>query len=543
MKKTVLTQELKILPEQLQKRLLGLIIKDMVEIVCVNKKAALHLTIVTVVLTKSVTAGKKQLLQNDVFITQLYKEHNVIVCYGAHAVFPYQSDFHATYIALNMHPKFMEYSRTENSWQALFQNHYSFLVNKQLATLERYLEEVLQQQHRSLNIFVEPLVKTGLYPAVGLVCVQLLRNYLNLLKPLLFANGTTVVRSDWELLTFLMQHYPELYQIFVCSPVDKLYLETVLDSSSGLLFSKEADCARLKKVLNGIDERFAPKVINCIGKEVEHLIKPFEGHRVFTRESYAEMVRQQVAQSLANGFGVSLIYHIETRNSNENVELVLLLVVSAVTPYLEQRMVTEVANKFGDTVKLTVLLHRMRWISKHGYAYLPFIYWNITHEQLLFEKKENTHAKFIFPVFEIPEGSFDKSQYGQYWNNCVDDLQIRWQQISDVANSAPSSAHVAVLCRIFITLCYACVYRTACYLPHLQNPQYAWKLLQWVQPDFVRLHITDQQSAEIFTLFSDSRSQPSTENNNVQTIDGSRFSLVLQICSSLYEHAERLYNE
>lgn len=174
MKKTVLTQEIMILPEKLQKRLLSQIAKDMVEVVCINQKATDKLIIVTVVLAKFVTAHKKQLLQNDVFITQLYKEHNVIVCYGAHTVFPYQSDFHQTYIALNMHPKFLVYSRTDNSWRALFRNHYSFSINKQLVTLEKYLEVELQQQHKSLKLFVEPLTKIGLYPAVGVVCVQLL---------------------------------------------------------------------------------------------------------------------------------------------------------------------------------------------------------------------------------------------------------------------------------------------------------------------------------------------------------------------------------
>jgi len=174
---------------------------------------------------------------------------------------------------------------------------------------------------------------------------------------------------------------------------------------------------------------------------------------------------------------------------------------------------------------------------------LPFIYSNITHEQLLFAKNDNTHAKFIFPVFEIPDGSFDRAQYGQYWDSCRENLQLQWQQISDAANSKPASAHVTILCRIFISLCHAFVYRTACYLPHLRNPQYAWKMLQWAQPDFVRLHITDHHVAEIFALFADSNLQPTNKNKNAQTIDCSRFGMVLQICSSLYEHAERLYNE
>src|SRR5690606_7416989 len=101
---------------------------------------------------------------------------------------------------------------------------------------------------------------------------------------------------------------------------------------------------------------FSTVLNSYFGKQLDGLIKPFENHRVFTRESHAEMVRQQVAQSLGNGFGVSLIYHIETKHNNGNMELVLFLVVSAVTPNLEQRMVSEIHNKFGKTVKLTVLL-------------------------------------------------------------------------------------------------------------------------------------------------------------------------------------------
>src|SRR5690606_40595650 len=115
MKKALITKELQVLPEQLQKRLLAHIGKDMIEIICINQKQSAQLLIVTVVLAKLVTAHDKQLLQNNLFIAQLYKQHNVIVCYGTHSVFPYKSDFHQTYIALNMHPKFMVYSRTDNS--------------------------------------------------------------------------------------------------------------------------------------------------------------------------------------------------------------------------------------------------------------------------------------------------------------------------------------------------------------------------------------------------------------------------------------------
>src|SRR5690606_31293103 len=283
-------------------------------------------------------------------------------------------------------------------------------ASKQLATLEKYATEVVEQQSKSIKLFLNPLLKTGQYVAVGLLYVQLIRNYLNMLKPLLFADGTSVVRCDMELLAFLQEHYPELYRIFVSGDVDKLYLQTILKHHSGMLFNKEPDCRRLIKVFEAIHARFAPKVTASIGKELERLIKPFEGDRVFTRESYEELVREKVAQRLGNGFGVSLIYHIETRRNNGNLELVLLLVVSAVTPYLEKRMVGEIANGFRNTVKLTVLLHRMQWISKHGYTNLPFIYRNITYEQLLFEKNENTHAKFIFPVFEISDGSIGNTQ-------------------------------------------------------------------------------------------------------------------------------------
>ena len=542
MKKTVVTQELKVLPEQLQKRLFGLIAKDMVEVVFLNQKAALHLTIVTVVLAKTVSVHKKQQLQNDLFITQLYKEHKIVVCYGTHSVFPYKSDFNTTYIALNMHPKFMLYSRTENSWQALFQNHYPFSTGRQLAVLHKYVDDAVEQQNNSIKLFVVPLFKSGEYAAVGLLYVQLIRNYLNMLKPLLLAENASMVREHLDMLYFLKEHYPELYQIFVRENVEKLYVQTVLNCNDGTLFKKEHDCMRLQKVLDTIGERFATMITGCLDKELERLLKPFDGHRVFTRESYAEMVRQQVAQHLANGFGVSLIYHIETKHNSGNIELVLLLVVSGVTPYLEQRMVSEVAKKFGFAVKVTLLLHRMRWISKHGYANLPFIYSNITHEQLLFAKNDNTHAKFIFPVFEIADSTFNTKQYEQYWDTCRENLQLQWQQISDVATSKPSSAHVTVLCRIFITLCHACVYRTACYLPHLRNPQYAWKLLQWAQPDFMRLHITAQQATDILTFFSDSRLQSSNEKN-AETADSSSIGAVLQICSTLYEHAERLYSE
>lgn len=543
MKKILITKELKVLPEQLKKRLLAQIGKDMVEIICINQKQSAQLLIVSVVLAKLVTAHEKQVLQNNLLIAQLYKQHNVIVCYGTHSVFPYKSDFHETYIALNMHPKFMVYSRTDNSWRALFQNHYSFSVGKQRTSLEKYVADTVEYHEKTVNLFVTPLLKNSQFAAVGVICVQLLRNYLNMLQTLLFTNGTAVVRSEQEMLLFLSEHYAELYRIFVAGDGDKLYLETVLNENSGLLFYKEAPCSRLQKVLEGVKEQFSTVLSSYFGKQLEGLIKPFENHRVFTRESYAEMVRQQVAQHLANGFGVSLIYHIETKHNNGNIELVLFLVVSAVTPYVEQRMVSEVAKKFESTIKVTLLLHRMGWISKHGYAHLPFIYSNITHEQLLFAKKDNMHAKFIFPVFEIPDGSFDRAKYGQYWDSCRQNLQLHWQQIGDAANSKPASAHVTILCRIFIVLCHACVYRTACYLPHIRNPQYAWKMLQWAQPDFVRLHITDHHVAEIFALFADSSLQPISESKIAQTIDGSRFGMVLQVCSSLYEHAERLYNE
>ena len=543
MKKNVLSIELKKLPQELQKRILGLIRKDLVEIVCINEKAALHLTIVTVVLTKSVTADKKQLLQKDVLAKQLYQQHNVVVCYGTHSVFPYESDFNTTYLALNMHPKFMVYSRTENSWQAFFQNHYSFTVGKQRASLEKYVAETVEYHQKTMNLFVTPLLKNNQFAAVGLICAQLLRNYLKMLETLLFANGTGVVRSAQETLVFLSEHHADLYRIFVKGDAEKLYLETVLYENSGLLFNKEVPCSQLRKVLEDVSVQFAMMINSYFGKQLEEVIKPFDGYRVFTRNSYAEMVRPQVAQSLADGFGVSLIYHIETKPNNGNMELVLFLVVSAVTPYLEQRMVSEVAKKFGSTIKVTLLLHRMGWISKHGYAHLPFIYNNITHEKLLFAKKDNTHAKFIFPVFEIPDGCFDRAQYGQYWDSCRKNLQLQWQQISDVANSKPSLAHVTVLCRIFITLCHACVYHTACYLPHLRNPQYALKMLQWAQPDFARLHITEDHIAEIFALFADSSLQPSSKNSDPQTIYDSRFGTVLQICSGLYEHTEKLYNE
>lgn len=543
MKKNALSIELKKLPEELQKRILGLIRKDLVEIVCINEKAALHLTIVTVVLTKYVTADKKQQLQNDVLAKQLYQQHNLVVCYGTHSVFPYESDFNTTYLALNMHPKFMVYSRTENLWQALFQNHYSFTVGKQRAGLEKYVAETVEHHQRTMNLFVTPLLKNNQFAAVGLICVQLLRNYLTMLETLLFANGTAVVRSEQEMLVFLKDHHTDLYRIFVKEDADKLYFEMAMNEDSVLLFNKKDTCSRLQKVLENVKATFAPIITSYFGKQLEEVLKPFDGHRVFTRNSYAELVRQQVAQHLANGFGVSLIYHIEMKHNSGNMELVLFLVVSAVTPYLEQRMVSEVANKFGSTIKVTLMLHRMGWISKHGYAHLPFIYNNITHEKLLFAKKDNTHAKFIFPVFEIPDGCFDRAQYGQYWDSCRENLQLQWQQISDVANSTPSSAHVTVLCRIFITLCHACVYRTACYLPHLRNPQYALKMLQWAQPDYVQLHITDNHVAEIFTLFEGSSLEPSSEKNDARTIYGSRFAAVLQICSGLYEHAERLFNE
>jgi len=543
MKKNVLSIELKKLPEELQKRIFGLITKDLVEILCINEKAALHLTIVTVVLTKLVTADKKKLLQNDLLAKQLYQQHNLVVCYGTHSVFPYESDFNTTYLALNMHPKFMVYSRTENSWQALFQNHYSFTVGKQRAILEKYVADTVEYHQKTINLFVTPLLKNSQFAAAGLIYVQLLRNYLKMLQMLLFANGTAIVRSEQEILVFLSEHHADLYRIFVKSDVEKLYLETVLYENSGMLFNKEAPYSRLRKVLEDVNVQFAMMINSYFGKQLHGLIKPFEGYRVFTRESYAEMVRQQVAQRLTDGFGVSLIYHIETKHNNGNTELVLLLVVSAVTPYLEQRMVNEVAKKFGSTIKVTLLLHRMGWIRKHGFTHLPFIYNYITHEKLLFAKKDNTHAKFIFPVFEIPDGFFDGVQFAQYWYSCSENMQLQWQQISDVAKSKPSSAHVTVLCRIFITLCHACVYRTACYLPHLRNPQYAWKLLQWAQPDFVRLHITEYHVAEIFALFADNSLQPTSEKNDAQTIDGSRFAAVLQICSGLYEHVDRLYNE
>ncbi|MCS4304090.1 hypothetical protein M2372_003556 [Chryseobacterium sp. BIGb0232] len=93
----------------------------------------------------------------------MFEQFDVVVTFCKHIVFPFESDFHFTYLSLYLNPHFIIYSRKESSWGSLLQNFYTFSIRRQLFQLDNWVLEI-KQKHEDYKIRFIDSLKVRCFP-------------------------------------------------------------------------------------------------------------------------------------------------------------------------------------------------------------------------------------------------------------------------------------------------------------------------------------------------------------------------------------------
>ncbi|MDM1067358.1 hypothetical protein HXZ88_17365, partial [Myroides odoratimimus] len=103
--------ELKGIPLVVQEKLLYEINNGNVELIFATNLHFSAMKQITVVLNKDIPETKRQELQESFWTKEVFEQFGVVVTFCKHIVFPFESDFHFTYLSLYLNPQFIIYSR------------------------------------------------------------------------------------------------------------------------------------------------------------------------------------------------------------------------------------------------------------------------------------------------------------------------------------------------------------------------------------------------------------------------------------------------
>lgn len=539
MKRTLEHSALQKLPFAIQEELLRAIDQGAIDLLFVTSLPYTPICKITVVLSKAVLPERKVAMQKALWIKEAYERFNIVVCICEHTVFPFKSDFHFTYIALNLHPRFVVYSRTEKVWQSLFQNYYLFSKRKQWLQTNRWLTEMEEKHAQHIVQYVLPLREENQFAAASILYKQMLRSYLLAIKNLLFPMNVGVIHTDRELLKVLKQYFPDLYAIFVNESRSEETIFLLLETTHIDTLESETYCQNLCDILAVIAGRFKKEVKSYFESNIETLLHDTDGELVFTKQAYEAVILNKIKGQLAKAYNLNLIYLIDSKDTDQGMAFMLLLVGVGITANKVNEIRMAIKNLFKQKIELTVLLHNTTWLKEHAHNFLPFVYKYITDTRLLYSKNQNTHLDFIYPVYEIANTTTDS--HNGYWKLCKNNLESLWEQINHKDGKKYKLHTIAHLRSIFKQLCLAYLYKQMHYIPHIKSPKYLWSLVQWVDDDFSIKLLPSDYTNNFFNLLATRPPYFPTEQTLVQEPKQEDYKNALYVCSLFYNKLKELY--
>lgn len=471
-------------PLVVQEKLLYEITNGNIELIFATSPHFSPINQITVILNKDIPQAKRQELQEPSWTKEVFEQFGVVVTFCKHIVFPFESDFHFTYLSIYLNPQFIIYSRKESSWGSLFQNFYTFSIRRQLFQLDNWTLEI-KQKHEDYKIrFIDSLIKEKQLHALLIMYVQIMRFYLHSVQNMLFPKSTLIFNSDVELLESIEENSPELSQIFINNNIDKTYLCNLLDSDCNNKYIDGNELTKAKNVCTVISKQFEKGVNNFFTPRIEYLLGDLKGKQIFSKVEYEEFMLNAVIKRLLQSYRIDLIYLIENEVSNGSIEFLLFIVGADIKIQMEEHMTTLIKNHFNQRVEITCLLHKATWIERHGAKFLPFIHKHITDDTIVYNRTKEAHSKFTLPTFELPEDTDSSYWQKDFWKLCQDNLESQWLQMNLLTCSTYQIGHIVQLQSIFKQLCLSFLYKKLNYVPHFTSPRYLWKLVQWADRDY-----------------------------------------------------------
>lgn len=542
MKKTLEINKLQGIPLLVQEKLLNEINKGNVELIFSTSPHFSTINQVTVILNKDIPEAKRKELQEPSWTKEVFQQFGVVVTFCIHIVFPFKSDFHFTYLSLYLNPQFIIYSRKDNSWGSLLQNFYTFSIRRQLSQLDNWLLEI-NQKHEDYKVrFIASLVQEKQFHAALIMYVHIIRLYLHSVQSMLFPNDTLIFNSDVELLESIEENYPELSQIFINNDIDKMYLCNLLDATCNDYMSLEENhLAKVENVCTVIQGQFEIAVNNFFTPRIEYLLSDLKGKQIFSKVEYEQFMLNAVIKRLLQSYDIDLVYLIESKVSNDSIELLLFIVGTDIKIQMEQHMSTLIRNHLSQRVEITCLLHKTTWIERHGTKFLPFIYKHITDDNIAYSRTSKKHSQFILPMFESPEDTDSSFWQNDFWKLCQDNLESQWLQMDLFSCTTYQIGHVAQLGSIFKQLCLTFLYKKLNYVPHVASPRYLWKLVQWADRNYSNQLMSIEQSDALFYFLNTKLPYFPRQSTSANNPSQEQYLKTLHICKVFYNRIKELY--
>lgn len=530
-------------PLVVQEKLLYEITNGNIELIFSTSPHFSPINQITVILNKDIPQAKRQELQEPSWTKEVFEQFGVVVTFCKHIVFPFESDFHFTYLSIYLNPQFIIYSRKESSWGSLFQNFYTFSIGRQLFQLDNWTLEI-KQKHEDYKIrFIDSLIKEKQLHALLIMYVQIMRFYLHSVQNMLFPKSTLIFDSDVELLESIEENYPELSQIFINNNIDKTYLCNLLDSDCNNKHIDGNELTKAKNVCTVISKQFEKGVNNFFTPRIEYLLGDLKGKQIFSKVEYEEFMLNAVIKRLLQSYRIDLIYLIENEVSNGSIEFLLFIVGADIKIQMEEHMTTLIKNHFNQRVEITCLLHKATWIERHGAKFLPFIHKHITDDNIVYNRTKEAHSKFTLPTFELPEDTDSSYWQKDFWKLCQDNLESQWLQMNLLTCPTYQIGHIVQLQSIFKQLCLSFLYKKLNYVPHFTSPRYLWKLVQWADRDYSNQLMSTEQSDAFFYLLNTKQPYFPRKSTSVNTPSQGQYLSALHICNHFYNHIKELYTK
>ena len=542
MKTKLEINELQGIPLVVQEKLLYEINNGNVELIFATSPHFSAIKQITVVLNKDIPEAKRQELQESSWTKEVFEQFGVVVTFCKHIVFPFESDFHFTYLSLYLNPQFIIYSRKESSWGSLLQNFYTFSIRRQLLQFDNWVLEI-KQKHEDYKVrFIDSLIKQKQFQALLIMYVHIIRLYLHSVQSMLFPKSAFIFNSDVELLESIENNYPELSQIFINNEIDKAYLCNLLnvDSNSDMTI-EENDLTKVESLCTAISEQFEKGVNNFFTPRIEYLLSDLKGKQILSKVEYEQFMLNAVIKRLLQSYRIDLIYLIESKVSNDSIEFLLFIVGADIKIQMEQHMSTLIRNHFNQRVEITCLLHKTTWTERHGTKFLPFIYKHITDDNVVYSRTKKKHSKFILPVFELPEDTDSCNWQRDFWKLCQDNLESQWLQMDLSGCSTYQIGHVVQLGSIFKQLCLSFLYKKLNYVPHFASPRYLWKLVQWADRDYSNQLMSVEQSDALFYFLNTKLPYFPRQSTSANNPSQEQYMDTLHICNHFYNYIKELY--
>lgn len=527
------------LPSATRKRLTEEIDEGTIDLIFVTSPPFTAISKVTVVMNKCITNEKKKELQEALWIRKVFEEFAIIISICSHQVFPFKSDFHFTYISLNLHPSFIVYSRTEKTYRSLFQNHYHFCLNNQLKQFNKWIKHWEVKQEKLIEQFVVPLMENKHYEAVVVFYKQILRIHINLIHKMLFPNNLKILDEESSFLKFLKEYYPDLWEVFLTDDLEESYMLRLLNPFYITPDLCEKEVEAIQQSYNQIASTFTKQLKALFREKVERLFLNIDCKQLYTTDQYNQAIYKVIKEKLFEEHRINLIYFLNSRRTNNGIEILLFIVGAGITAKVENKICYDIKSMFKGNLELTVLLHKPCWIKHHAQKFLPFIYKNLNDTNLIYSRSEKTHLNFIEPAFDITDGN--KNYQKQYWKLCQHNLENYYKQVSLDWSHGFSSYNIIHLRNIFKQLCLAYLYKKVHYLPYLKSPRYLWKLIGWQDAGLAEKLVPTTISRKAFKLLN--RLQPyfPEEKVVVSQADSELYEDILQRCSDFYKHIKEIY--